>query len=172
MKKLLMLLLLFFATSQWTNAQTFAVNGHESGEEEAILKVIDEFMLTLTSNDITLRAGLQTDDGMTYTAVLRQDGSWRIVGRPNSVFLNPSPENSPETVEKYWDPVVMIRGPLAMVWNPFEFLVDGKTSHCGVNLMQMVKTDGQWKLANTMWTHEPPEACNELSPSDPTGIRP
>lgn len=167
-----MVLMLSLTITQWSDAQIVGVNGHQGGEEEAILKVIDEFMLTLTSNDIALRAGLQTDDGMTYTAVLRQDGSWRIVGRPNSVFLNPSPENSPEIVEKYWDPVILIRGPLAMVWNPFEFLVDGKTSHCGVNLMQMVKTDGQWKLANTMWTHEPPDACIELAPSDPTGIRP
>ncbi len=172
MKKYVLVLMWMVFSMHLAHAQNQSVNGHQSGEEEAILQVIDDFMITLTTNDIAKRAGLQTEDGMTYTAVKRPDGSWRIVSRPNSVFLNPSPDDSPETVEKYWDPVVMIRGPLAMVWNPFEFLVDGKTSHCGVNLMQMVKTDGQWKLANTMWTHEPAETCNALAPSHPDKVRP
>lgn len=151
-------------------AQT--ANGHEPEEVEAVLKAVDAFMETLTSNDIELRSSLQTSDGMTYVSVKHPDGTWRIVGRPNSVFLNPPGENAPKTVEKYWDPVVLVRGPLAMVWNPFEFWVDDKTSHCGINLMQLVKMDGNWKLANTMWTHEPPESCESLRPADLSTMRP
>lgn len=149
-----------------------SANGHEPDEVDAVLAAVDAFMESLTTNDIELRSSLQTTDGMTYVSVKRPDGTWRVVGRPNSVFLNPPAEDAPKTVEKYWDPVVFIRGPLAMVWNPFEFWVDDKTSHCGVNMMQMVKTDGTWKLANTMWTHEPPETCEFLRPSDLSEIRP
>jgi len=147
-------------------------NGHEQDEVEAVLAAVDTFMETLTTNDIELRSSLQTTDGMTYVSVKMPDGTWRVVGRPNSVFLNPPSEDAPKTVEKYWDPVVFIRGPLAMVWNPFEFWVNDTTSHCGVNLMQMVKTDGTWKLANTMWTHEPPEVCESLRPDDFSKMRP
>lgn len=149
-----------------------SANGHEQDEVEAVLAAVDAFMETLTTNDIELRSTLQTSDGMTYVSIKRPDGTWRVVGRPNSVFLNPPGEDAPKTVEKYWDPVVFVRGPLAMVWNPFEFWVDDKTSHCGVNMMQMVKTDGTWKLANTMWTHEPPEMCETLRPQDVSKMRP
>jgi hypothetical protein len=146
--------------------------GHEKDEVEAVLKQVDSFMETLTTNDIELRGSLQTPDGMNYVAVLRPDGSWRVIGRANSAFLNPPAADAPKTVEKYWDPVVFIRGPLAMVWNPFEFWVNDSTSHCGVNMMQLVKTDGTWKLANTIWTQEPPESCESLRPTDLSEMRP
>lgn len=164
----LVALITFFALP--LNAQS--ANGHQSEEVDAVLAAVDAFMETLTTNDIELRSSLQTTDGMTYVSIKRPDGTWRVVGRPNSVFLNPPGDDAPKTVEKYWDPVVFVRGPLAMVWNPFEFWVDDKTSHCGVNMMQMVKTDGTWKLANTMWTHEPPEVCESLRPSDLSKMRP
>jgi hypothetical protein len=165
-----LVLLFTFSTSNTLIAQY--ANGHEPAEVEAVLKAVDAFMETLTTNDIDLRSSLQTSDGMTYVSIKRPDGTWRVVGRPNSVFLNPPGDDAPKTVEKYWDPVVFVRGPLAMVWNPFEFWVDDTTSHCGVNMMQMVKTDGVWKLANTMWTHEPPEMCESLRPDDLSKMRP
>lgn len=168
--KSLPMVLFFVVVTQQVHAQQ--ANGHEPEEVEAVLKAVDTFMETLTTNDIELRSSLQTTDGMTYVSVKRPDGTWRVLGRPNSVFLNPPGDDAPKTVEKYWDPVVFVRGPLAMVWNPFEFWVDDKTSHCGINLMQLVKTDGSWKLANTMWTHEPPESCEALRPADVAVMRP
>jgi ketosteroid isomerase-like protein len=63
--------------------------------------------------------------------------------------------------ERMWDPVVMRRGPIAMVWAPYEFRLDGKTTHCGVDVFDMVKVDGTWRIAHLMWTQEP-DACPEL----------
>ena len=37
-------------------------------------------------------------------------------------------------------------GNLASVWTPFAFYLDGKLSHCGVNSIQLVKQDAQWKI--------------------------
>ena len=65
-----------------------------------------------------------------------------------------------ETTEEEWierwtgDPTVMIRGPIAVVWGEYEFLVDGDFSHCGVDSIDLVKVDGDWKIANWMWTVE------------------
>lgn len=41
---------------------------------------------------------------------------------------------------------VMVDGPLAMAWVPYSFHYNGKFSHCGVNLVQMVRTGGGWKI--------------------------
>ena len=73
--------------------------------------------------------------------------------------------------ERYWDPVVHVRGSLAVVWTPYEFWNDGKTSHCGIDAFEMVKEKGTWRIGNTMWTVEP-DACAALRPSDPARIRP
>ena len=50
--------------------------------------------------------------------------------------------------ERIHDPLVRIDNDLAVVWAPFEFLVDGKVDHCGTDLFTVVRTDGQWVIAS------------------------
>jgi hypothetical protein len=50
--------------------------------------------------------------------------------------------------EKIHDPLVKIDNDLAVVWAPFDFLVDGKVSHCGTDLFNLVRQDGQWLIAS------------------------
>ncbi|MBL8143577.1 MAG: hypothetical protein JNM38_20860 [Acidobacteria bacterium] len=65
---------------------------------------------------------------------------------------------------------MLIRGPIALVWAPYEFKVDGKTTHCGIDVFDFVKTDGRWIVSNAMWTVEP-DGCAELRRTDPTARR-
>jgi putative lumazine-binding protein len=60
-----------------------------------------------------------------------------IVGRPGKN----------EIAERIHDPLVRVDNDLAMVWAPFEFLVDGKVDHCGTDLFNLVRVDGQWLVA-------------------------
>jgi hypothetical protein len=57
---------------------------------------------------------------------------------------------------EFWtaEPTVLIRGPIAVVWGAYEFTIDGKFSHCGIDAIDMVKLEGEWKVANIMWTVE------------------
>ncbi len=50
--------------------------------------------------------------------------------------------------ERIHDPLVRIDNDLAVVWAPFEFLVDGKVDHCGTDLFNMVRKDGKWLIAS------------------------
>lgn len=50
--------------------------------------------------------------------------------------------------ERIHDPLVRIDNDLAVVWAPFEFLVDGKVDHCGTDLFNLVRADGKWLIAN------------------------
>jgi hypothetical protein len=50
--------------------------------------------------------------------------------------------------ERIHDPLVRIDNDLAMVWAPFEFLVDGKVDHCGTDLFNLVRKDGKWLIAS------------------------
>ena len=50
--------------------------------------------------------------------------------------------------ERIHDPLIRIDNDLAMVWAPFEFLVDGKVDHCGTDLFNLVRQDGQWRIAS------------------------
>jgi hypothetical protein len=53
-----------------------------------------------------------------------------------------------EIEERIHDPLVRIDNDLAVVWAPFDFLVDGKVDHCGTDLFNLVRTDGKWLIAS------------------------
>jgi hypothetical protein len=50
--------------------------------------------------------------------------------------------------ERIHDPLVRIDNDLAVVWAPFEFLVEGKVDHCGTDLFNLVRADGKWLIAS------------------------
>jgi len=76
-----------------------------------------------------------------------------------------SRNNNPER------PTVLIRGGIAVVWAPYEFWIDGETSHCGIDVVDFVKIGGTWLVSNSMWTVEP-DACAGLRPAGAAELRP
>ena len=50
--------------------------------------------------------------------------------------------------ERIHDPLIKIDNDLAVVWAPFDFLVDGKVDHCGTDLFNLVRVDGNWLIAS------------------------
>jgi hypothetical protein len=51
-------------------------------------------------------------------------------------------------------PSVSIHGRIAQVWGEYEFLRDGKFSHCGVDSFSLLKTADGWKIATIVYTAE------------------
>jgi hypothetical protein len=49
--------------------------------------------------------------------------------------------------ERIHAPLVRVDDDLAMVWAPFELLVDGKLNHCGTDLFNLVRIKGKWRIA-------------------------
>jgi hypothetical protein len=140
-------------------------------EEAAVLATMDRYMRAITAKDLRGMTAMQMPDGMTYRLRAGADGSWTVAGRTNADWLDPAKADARTHRERYWSPTVLVRGAMAVVWAPYEFWLDGKTSHCGVDVFDFVKVDGVWRVANSMWTVEP-EACAELRPKDPSAIRP
>jgi len=48
--------------------------------------------------------------------------------------------------ERLLDRKIHCEDELAMAWLPYEFYVDGKYSHEGVNMIQFAKSDGEWVI--------------------------
>jgi hypothetical protein len=145
--------------------------GHQPAEEEAILAVMDAYMHEISANDLAAMKARQTPDGMTYRHRVRADGGWEVLHRSNREWVASDTASGKTLRERYWSPTVLIRGPMALVWAPYKFRIDGQTSHCGIDVFSFSKIDGVWKVSNSMWTVEP-AACAELGPADPGQIRP
>ncbi|NJR42092.1 MAG: hypothetical protein HC767_05005, partial [Akkermansiaceae bacterium] len=56
-------------------------------------------------------------------------------------------------------PKIEVDGDFALVWADTSF-VDGKTSHCGVNSFNLVRTEAGWRIANAASTIDP-NGCTE-----------
>jgi len=136
-------------------------------DHEAILAVVDGFMTAISTNDAALMAKLRLEGGTSTVERPAPSGGTLVTRRP----FTPDGMRPGAYRERYWDPVVHVRGKLAIVWTPYEFWQNGKTSHCGIDVFEMVKDEGGWRIGNTMWTVEP-DACAALRPSDPARVRP
>lgn len=159
------LVLLILAIS--VAAATAQAQPTPSTDETDILALVDRFMQAITASDAAALAALRLDESaMTTVASPTGGGGTRIARRAPSRNALPAGLR-----ERYWDPTVLVRGSIAVVWAPYEFWRDGKTTHCGIDVFDLVKQDGAWRIAHTMYTVEP-DACPELRPADPSQVRP
>ena len=60
--------------------------------------------------------------------------------------------------ERMHDPKVRIRGSMASVWTEYSFRLGGAFSHCGIDLVDLAKVDGRWRILNLSYTAET-EGC-------------
>lgn len=49
--------------------------------------------------------------------------------------------------ERIHDPLVRIDNDLAVIWAPYEFLLDGKVQHCGTDIANLVHRNGRWLIS-------------------------
>jgi hypothetical protein len=113
-------------------------------EEQAVLATVQAMFDGMAKRDA---AAIKEPTLPGGTMVLMRDGKPTQmtfeafadrVGKPGTTQIE----------ERIHDPLVRIDNDLAMVWAPFEFLVDGKVDHCGTDLFNLVRKDGKWLIAS------------------------
>ncbi|MCU1255954.1 MAG: hypothetical protein JWM83_2253 [Candidatus Angelobacter sp.] len=127
-------------------ASGFLINSLHAAtqDEQAILAPITAMFDAMAKHDaVAMKKPLLPGGGM----VLMRDGKPTqmtfdafadLVGKPGKAQIQ----------ERIHDPLVRIDNDLAVVWAPFEFLVDGKVDHCGTDLFNLVRADGKWLIAS------------------------
>lgn len=116
----------------------------DGAEQQAVLAPIEQLFDGMAKRDAAAIKKPLLSGG---TMVLMRDGKPTQmtfedfadrVGKPGTTHIQ----------ERIHDPLVRIDHDLAVVWAPFEFLVDGKVDHCGTDLFNLVRTDGKWVIAS------------------------
>ena len=113
-------------------------------DEQAVLVPINEMFDGMAKRDAAAIKAPTLPGG---TMVLMRDG------KPTQITFEAFAERvgkpgKTQIEERIHDPLVRIDNDLAMVWTPFDFLVDGKVDHCGTDLFNLVRTDGKWLIAS------------------------
>lgn len=118
----------------------------ETGDVELLRRVLDP---TVVMHFAEVRAGETSFGRSTVDALAERIGSAEA-----------------PLIERMWDPVVLVNGPLATIWTPYDFYAGDTFSHCGVDTANLMQTDDGWRIVGLAWTRLQPPEC-ELHPEGP-----
>ena len=147
--------LLMLAVALW------AVPAAARADDQADVRAaVDQWLAAINSNDADGLAARQLPQGMTFRQLHTPDGSLKLSSRSNAEWVERARGETQKFHEQYWQPTILVHGGIATFWAPYSFDVNGKRSHCGVDVFDLVKVDGRWLIANAMWTVEP-QGCEK-----------
>jgi hypothetical protein len=133
MKKIVLIFLFLGLNS---NAQTAEVQ-----------KVVDDFFVAFHAKDTTkLRA--YCSEKMIMQSISESAKGNKFTEETMDAFFT-SLAKIPHSVgfeEKILSYNIQIDGTMANVWTPYEFYINGKLQHKGVNSFQLYNDDGFWKI--------------------------
>lgn len=120
---------------------------HVSAQEADIKKSIQTFFDGLHTAD-TLKIQTVCREGMLLQSVTETAAGNRFVTESMADFYK-SIASIPEGMkieERLLDYKIQVDGPLAHAWTPYEFYVNGKMTHSGINSFQLYNEGGTWKI--------------------------
>lgn len=136
-----------------------------SEDEDEVLAIADQALELISAEDFVGLTDLMLDTGMAYSSRLR-DGKYLV--RSQTYAEQRGAEADADFVERGFNPTVLVSGPLATIWYPYDFYTDGTWSHCGVDVFNLLRTDDGWRIASMLWSAEQPPAC-AAHPDGPPG---
>jgi hypothetical protein len=120
----------------------FAQNG-----DEDIKTTINNLFDGMRKSDTALIRSAFAPNSVLQTIVKTKDGQTRVRTEAVDSFIMSIARPHKEVYdERITFGTIKVDADLAIVWTPYQFFVDDKFSHCGVNSFQLVKFNGQWKI--------------------------
>lgn len=133
-----------------------------TSDQIAVMGGVEAFFEALRSDDKTALANTLLPEGMIFVHSRMKPDLPRVDAVPVANHLARWAKGTRMVDEVMRYDTVLVDGDMALVWGPYRFIADRKTSHCGINSLSLVKTESGWKVANTSFTMELPERCAEL----------
>lgn len=121
----------------------------QSPEQKEVLAALDKFFDGMTRRDTVLTRAIMLPGARFYVTA---EGKTHI--NTDSSYIASLGKGKELLVERIKDPTVLVRGNLATVWTWYEFLINDKRSHCGVDSFTFLKTETGWRMANAAYTIE------------------
>ncbi len=118
-------------------------------EEKAILAVVQKLFDAMAAHDGEAVRAVSIANGRIFAA--------RAAGVANTSmeeFAVRMAGAKQKYLERIWEPNVQVRGAVANVWADYDFHVDGKLDHCGIDSFSLVKMPEGWKIAGLAFTSE------------------
>jgi hypothetical protein len=124
-----------------------------ASEEGQVLAPVQRMFDALAAGNGAAFLAEVRPDGRATALVERPDGTRLVRTTEWTAFAERMKPGADRPLERLvGQPAIEIDGDIAMVWAPYDFTLNGKLSHCGVNHFDMVREGGAWKVLNVTWT--------------------
>lgn len=137
------------ALSAWATAAGPALAQDDTNAR--ILETVDTFLRSINERDPSLMASVTIPDGSVTAIRLQPDRNLRRT-RTFADDIARNGEGSETLHEVYWDPTVLVSGDIAIVWAPYSFDIDGRRSHCGIDVFNLARIDKSWIIVGVHYT--------------------
>jgi len=117
-------------------------------EEQQIKQVVETFFEGFHKQDSTIIKSTVADNVVLQTTGRNAEGKTQFRNEEFSQFLK-SIVSIPDSIkfqEKLTSFSIQVDRTMANAWVGYEFWLNDKFSHCGINSFQMVNFDGEWKI--------------------------
>lgn len=124
----------------------------ETSDEKDAVATVQKTFDGMAAHDSAMIRATTLPDARLYSV---RDQAAPAASRALDDFATQIGNMKGEVLERFTAaPSVSIRGRMAQVWGEYEFLHDGKFSHCGVDSFSLLKTAEGWKIATIVYTME------------------
>ena len=133
---------------------TLAAPAAAQSPRDSVVAAVNEFFRAMTARDTAALRRVQFPDVVQYAARARGDSV--AVGRGTFENFAQQLATMRDTyVERMWEPTVLVHGPLAVVWAPYDIHRNREFMHCGVDAFTLLRSPTGWKIATVSYTAEP-----------------
>jgi hypothetical protein len=138
------------AVAQAPAAPASAATPAPEAEKQAIIGVVQKLFDAMAAKDAAAAASVLVPEARFFVP---RDGEppRTFTGKE---FAERLPAQKSTVLERFWNPEVRVRGPIATIWTPYDFWSDGKFSHCGIDAFDLIKTAEGWKISGGSYTVE------------------
>src|ERR1700754_873467 len=120
---------------------TAATSSAAEADDKAVLAPIQAFFDGMAKYDsAAIRATVQPEGSV---ALLRKGKVVRMTLGEFAGHMKPAKDRIEERI---YDPLVRVDGDLAIVWAPYDFLVNGQVKHCGTDAVNLARIEGRWLI--------------------------
>lgn len=134
--------------------------------EQAVLASVQQFFDALATHDVVKAKQVLVPEARAQSVRLK-GGTQLVRNRLFQEDFADWPTRKERLLERMWNPQVKIHGAIATVWTPYDFHIDGRFSHCGIDAFDLLQTAEGWKIVNVLYTVETSD-CTDSPLGKPT----
>jgi hypothetical protein len=117
----------------------------QSAEEQAVLAIVNRMFEGMrTSDSAMVRSTFAT--GARFAMLDTRSTPPRITYDSINGWLGGIARSNRRWDEQIYDVQARVDLDIAQVWAPYTFYLDKKVVHCGVDIIQLLKLNGEWKV--------------------------